>query len=60
MGGFTALVSVEQRQDGTIIWHIESSSPDALLQVSDIQCLSEPWHQTLDLNLLQSAPALIR
>lgn len=64
-GGFTALVPIELRKDGSILWDIERKWND-MLQISEIKCMKKRWYQrrswfqTLDLKLLQSAPALIR
>lgn len=58
-GGTTALVPIELRDDGTVIWHFEGRLDD-LLNVSEIKCIRTGWFQTEDLDLLHSAPALIR
>lgn len=64
-GGMTALVPIELRKDGSILWHFESRLND-LLKVSEIKCIKRHWYQrrswfqTEDPELLQSAPALIR
>lgn len=64
-GGMTALVPIEVRKDGSILWHFESRLND-LLKVSEIKCIKRHWYQrrswfqTEDPELLQSAPALIR
>lgn len=64
-GGLTALVPIELRKDGSILWHFEMRW-NSLLKISDIKCMKGRWYQrrawfqTEDLELLQSAPALIR
>lgn len=63
-GGITALVPIEMRSDGSILWKFEESG-DSLLMVRNIKCMQRrwyqkrSWYQTLDLDVLQSAPALI-
>ena len=57
-GGMTALVPVEKRADGTILWHFESSEDDVLAR-SRLQSLKGRWYQTPNLDELVSSPALI-
>lgn len=62
-GGFTALVPIKMRSDGSVLWKFKIS--DSLLMVHNIKCMKKrwyqrrSWYQTLDLDALQSAPALI-
>lgn len=57
-GGMTALVPVEKRADGTILWHFESAE-DNVLARSRLQSLKGRWYQTANLDELVSSPALI-
>lgn len=57
-GGMTALVPVEKREDGSILWHFESAEDDILAR-SEMQSLRGRWYQTTSLDELISSPALI-
>lgn len=56
-GGFTALIPVEKRTDGSILWHFESTEDD-ILRPSRLQSLKRRWYQT-DLDELVSSHAVI-
>ena len=56
-GGFTALIPVEKRTDGSILWHFESTEDD-ILTPSRLQSLKRRWYQT-DLDELVSSHAVI-
>lgn len=63
--GMTALVRIKLRKDGSILWELASKLNYALL-IPEIKCMKKRWYQrqswfqTLDLEMLQLAPALIR
>ena len=56
-GGFTALIPVEKRTDGSILWHFESTEDDILVP-SRLQSLKRRWYQT-DLDELVSSHAVV-
>ncbi|KAJ5281457.1 hypothetical protein N7478_006829 [Penicillium angulare] len=60
MGYSTALVPIQETNDGMILWHLEVSDDDFQLQVADLVVMHQnDWLKTQDLEYLQSKTALL-
>ncbi|KAJ5714915.1 uncharacterized protein N7483_012096 [Penicillium malachiteum] len=59
MGYSTALIPVQETDDGMILWHLEIASHDYQFKVSDLKAIQGKWLQTQDLDYLQSKKALL-
>lgn len=59
IGYTTALIPIELTEDNMILWHIEVSTKDSQIKVSDLSTTRQNWLQSEDLGFLQSKRALL-